>query len=60
MKTFTIEMSETVTYEFPVEAENEDEARELAADVFCQFDDLNPYFVEVTDRNITEIVEATQ
>ena len=55
MKTFKIEVTETVVRRFDVDAENEDAALDAAEEVFCGAEDIT--FVAVEDRNF-RLVEA--
>lgn len=60
MATIRYRLTETATYEFPVEIDDDidpdsDEAREAAEAEFCNFADPNEHFVEVSERDIERI-----
>ena len=59
MNKYTVTMQETATYAFEVEAESEDEAHDLAGEVFCELDSVAEHFISVEDRQVTLVEKLT-
>ena len=52
---YKVQITETAVYEFIVEANGEEEAKDMAANIFVQAEDVNLYFFFVEDRSATSV-----
>jgi hypothetical protein len=60
MPRFRVRIHEQVTYEFEVEAETAEAAREGAEEAWCEYGDPNKNFVSVDERDVGEVRPADE
>lgn len=58
MKKFEVEFEETTTYNFIVEAENEDEAEDKAFDVYNKLGDKKYQYLNDCDGQVIDVSEV--
>ena len=58
MKKFEVEFEETITYNFIVEAENEDEAEDKAYDVYDELGDKKYQYFNDCDGHVIDVSEV--
>lgn len=58
MKKFEVEFEETTTYNFIVEAENEDEAEDKAYDVYDELGDKKYQYFNDCDGHVIDVSEV--
>ena len=58
MKKFEVEFEETTTYNFIVEAENEDEAEDKAYDVYGELGDKKYLYLSDCDGHVIDVSEV--
>ena len=60
MPKYSVYMRETVTYQFQVEAESEDDLHEAAEDYFLKAANHNLMFHDCRDRHIVDFEEISE
>ena len=58
MKKFEVEFEETTTYNFIVEAENEDEAEDKAYDIYDELGDKKYQYFNDCDGQVIDVSEV--
>jgi hypothetical protein len=57
MPKFRVTIEENVVYGIDVDAGTEEAAKEIALNVLVQAEDINQYFMEVTEREVSFVMK---
>jgi DpnD/PcfM-like protein len=60
MKKFRVTIEETVVYKIVVEAEDEEQAKAMAEEVFVQSEHINEFFSHVPERDAIDVEEVEE